>query len=204
MPRTVDHDARRREIIDALFRVAVRDGLAAASVRAVATEAGVPAPQVQYYFPTKAAMLDAAMYELGMRIVGRGMALQAEAGPTASPEILIRLAIAGSRPVDDTTRQELVLFFLFFVEALTDAETVAATRLVPSQQMIVAFFAQWIREAQTHGEVDSSLNADHEARLLLWANTGLVFAALAGVMTVDDAAATIDYQLARIFRQQVA
>lgn len=200
MPRKVDHEARRREIVDALFRVAVRDGLAAASVRAVATEARVPAPQVQYYFPTKAAMLDAAMYELGMRVVGRGMALQAEAGPDASPETMIRLAIVGSRPVDDTTRQELVLFFLFFVEALTDADTVAATRLVPSQQMIVAFFAQWIRDAQARGEVDPSLNADHEARLLLWANTGLVFAALAGVMTVDDAAATMDYQLARIFK----
>ena len=66
--------------------------------------------------------------------------------------------------------------------------------------MILAFFAQWIREAQARDEVDSSVNADHEARLLLWANTGLVFAALAGVMTVDDAAATMDYQLARIFK----
>ena len=200
MPRKVDHEARRREIVEALFRVAVRDGLAAASVRVVAKEAGVPAPRVQYYFPTKAAMLDAAMYELGMRVVRRGMALQAQAGPDASPETMIRMAMLGSRPVDDATRQELVLFFLFFVEAFIDAETLAATRLVPSQQMILNFFAQWIRDAQARGEVDQTLNAEHEARLLLWANTGLTFAALAGVMTVDDAVATMDYQLARVFR----
>jgi len=201
VPRQVDHEERRREIVEALLRVGARDGLGAASVRNVAKEAGVPAPRVQYYFPTKAAMLDAAMFHLGQRVVGRGMALQAEAGPDPSPETMIRAALAGARPVDAETRHDLVLFFLFFVAALTD-DSMAETNLVASQRFIAGFFLEWIRQAQAAGQVATDLDAEHEARLILFGNTGLIFAALAGVLSVDDAVETMDYHLARIFDEE--
>ena len=199
VPRQVDHEERRREIVEALFRVAVRDGLSAASVRAVAKEAGVPAPRVQYYFPTKTVMLDAAMVHLGQRVVGRGMALQAAAGPDASPETMIRAALTGARPVDAETRHDLVLFFLFFVAALTD-ESMAETQLVQSQHFIAGFFAEWIRQAQKAGQAVADVDPGREARLILSANSGLILAALAGVTSVDEAVATMDYHLARVFR----
>ena len=199
VPRQVDHEERRREIIEALFRVATRDGLGAASVRAVAKEAGVPAPRVQYYFPTKTELLDAAMLHLGQRVVGRGLALQRAAGPDATPETLLRAALGGSRPVDASTRHDIVLFFLFFIAALTD-EVMADTQLVQSQRFIGGFFTGWIREAQERGEADPSLDPEHEARLILFGNTGLILAALAGVLSIDEAVATIDDHLARVFR----
>ena len=61
MPKQVDHEERRQTILEALFRIAARDGLGAASIRAVAAEAGIPAPQVQYYFGTKGRLLDGAL-----------------------------------------------------------------------------------------------------------------------------------------------
>ncbi len=51
MPKIVDHDARREEIAQALWRVVRRDGIRAASVRTVAAEAGWSAGAVRYYFP---------------------------------------------------------------------------------------------------------------------------------------------------------
>lgn len=198
VPKQVDHDQRRREIIRALFRVASRDGLAAVSIRNVAAEAGVRAPQVQYYFGTKAALFDGAVQVLGERVVGRGLALQQAAGADASPEVLLRAALTGSQPIDEETRESLVLFFLFYVAAVTES-AVHDTQLVDAQRFIVDYFAGLIRQAQQRGEADPGLDAVHEARLILFANTGLIMGALAGIHPVDDAVETMNYHVARVF-----
>jgi AcrR family transcriptional regulator len=201
VPKHVDHGQRRREIIGALFRVAARDGLAAVSIRNVAAEAGVRAPQVQYYFGTKPALFEGALQVLGERIVGRGMALQQAAGPDASPEALIRAALAGSQPTDDEDRESLVLFFLFYVGAATESGGYG-TRLVVAQQFIVDYFAGLIRQAQERGEADLDLDPDHEGRLILFANTGLMLGALAGIHPVDEAVATMSYHVERVFSRR--
>lgn len=201
VPKQVDHEERRREIIGALFRVAARDGLAAVSIRNVAAEAGVRAPQVQYYFGTKTALFEGALQVLGERIVGRGMELQQAAGPDASPEALIRAALAGSQPTDDDTRQSLVLFFLFYVAAVTESAGYE-TQLVAAQRFIVDYFAGLIRQAQERGEADPGLDPDHEGRLILFANTGLILGALAGIHPVDDAVATMSYHVERVFSRR--
>ena len=198
MPKQVDHDERKREIVEALFRVAVRDGLAAATYRTIAAEAGVPAPQVQYYFGTKSDLIQGALFELGRRVVGRGLDLIAQAGPDPSPETMLRSAVEGSRPLDDTSREELVLFFLFYVAALSDP-SVAESGVIAAQQFITTTFAEWITTAQERGEVAPEVDPLHEARLVLFANTGLNLAALVGIHSVDDAGATMDYLLSKLF-----
>lgn len=199
MPKQVDHDERRRQIIEALFEVAARDGLAAATYRTIAAEAGIPAAQVQYYFATKADLINGALFELGGRVVGRGLELIAAAGPDPSPEVMMRAAVEGARPVDDATRRDLVLFYLFFVNALFD-RAIAEAGLLTAQAFIVESFAGWIRTAQERGEVAADVDPVHEARLVLFGNTGLVLAALIGIHSVDDATATMDYLLGRLFR----
>jgi AcrR family transcriptional regulator len=51
----------RDKLIDAAFRVVARDGLEAASVKTIAAEAGVAPGLVHYHFPTKEAVLVAAL-----------------------------------------------------------------------------------------------------------------------------------------------
>ena len=60
-------------------------------------------------------------------------------------------------------------------------------------------FAEWIRTAQERGEVAPEVDPVHEARLVLFANSGLVLAALVGIHSIDDATATMDYLLAKLF-----
>lgn len=199
MPKQVDHDERRQQIVEALFEVAARDGLAAATYRTIAGEAGIPPAQVQYYFPTKADLVNAALFVLGQRVVGRGLELIQQSGPDPSPEVMVRAAVEGARPVDDDTRRDLVLFYLFFVAALFD-DTLAETDLIAAQGFIIESFADWIRTAQERGEVASNVDPIHEARLVLFGNTGLVLAALVGIHSVDDATATMDYLLSKLFR----
>lgn len=199
MPKRVDREARRREIVGALFRVAVRDGLAAVSIRSVAAEARIPPSRVQYYFSSKAGLIEAALVVLTDRLVGRGLALQQAAGPDASPQALVRAAVTGAQPIDEDARESLVLYFLFFVAAITGSPTNATTRLVTSQRFIVDYFTGLIRHAQARGDADPELDALREARLILFANIGLTLGVLAGIHTRDDAIAAMDDQIAHIF-----
>jgi hypothetical protein len=126
------------------------------------------------------------------------MALQEAAGPDASPEALLRAALAGSQPTNAETREVLVLFFLFYVAAVTESAD-RESQLVAAQRFIVDYFAGLIRQAQQRGDADPGLDPDHEGRLILFANTGLILGALAGIHGVDEAVATMNHHLERVF-----
>jgi AcrR family transcriptional regulator len=57
MPRVVDHEERRRQLGEAVWRVIRRDGVRSASVRAVATEAGWSAGALRHYFTTQSELI---------------------------------------------------------------------------------------------------------------------------------------------------
>src|SRR5882724_706451 len=71
MPKIVDHDARRAEIVDAVWRVISRDGIAAATTRNIAEEAGCSNGVLSHYFPDKTALLQAALQIGYRRVEGR-------------------------------------------------------------------------------------------------------------------------------------
>jgi TetR/AcrR family transcriptional repressor of bet genes len=64
VPRRVDQLARRREIVDGLWRVTTQRGLGAVSLRQVAGEVGVSVGMLQYYFPDVEEMLLFALASL--------------------------------------------------------------------------------------------------------------------------------------------
>lgn len=61
VPKIVDHDQRRAELGAAVRRVVARSGVDAATVRAVATEAGWSMGALRYYFSTQSELLDFAV-----------------------------------------------------------------------------------------------------------------------------------------------
>ena len=71
----------RDKLIDATFRVIARDGLDAASVKAIATEAGVAPGLMHYHFASKEAALAAAMQRSVDQFVARGAARRAGLPP---------------------------------------------------------------------------------------------------------------------------
>jgi len=60
MPKTVDHDQRRIEIVEATWRIIARGGFSAATMREIASEAGFANGALKPYFATKDDLLAAA------------------------------------------------------------------------------------------------------------------------------------------------
>ena len=71
MPKIVDWDARRDEILSATWRVIARDGIAKATIRAIAREARCSPGILAHYFDDKADILGAALVMSHRRVAAR-------------------------------------------------------------------------------------------------------------------------------------
>lgn len=198
MPKQVDHDERRCEIIEALWALAARDGLSAVSFRRVASEAGVSVRRIQYYFGTKASLLAAALQMLGEAVFARGVSAMKTAGADASQRTLLQSIIAAGLPSSPDQRRDSLLFFSFYVAALTDPELASEE----AQQILgwtIPFAADLIENARAGGLTRPGIDPDHEARILMSAFYGLSLSVLAETQAPQDALAALDYHLDRIF-----
>lgn len=71
MPKLVDHDERKREIVDAAWRIIARKGIDEVTTREIAREAGYSHGVLAHYFETKDEILLAAQRRSHERIDAR-------------------------------------------------------------------------------------------------------------------------------------
>ena len=106
MPKIVDHEERRREFAEALWRVITTSGPQAVSIRTVAAEAGLSAGALRHYFQTREELLVFAMDESEERVVQR----MVEYSRTMTPETPMVERAAGFAehmlPLDEARRAE--------------------------------------------------------------------------------------------------
>src|SRR5215218_6316231 len=118
MPKLVDHERRRRELGQAVWRVIRRDGVEAASVRKVAQEAGWSAGALRHYFSTQSELLTFAMQMVVERIEARVAALE----PPADPRGAVEQRLHELLPLDRERRAENEVWLAFAARALVDLE----------------------------------------------------------------------------------
>jgi AcrR family transcriptional regulator len=199
MPRQVSHDERRREISEALWRVVLRDGLCSATFREVAREANVSVRRVQYYFGTKACLLGGALQALNARVVERSGHDIERLGQEPTPRSVLRAAIAAALPTDPESRDQSLLFFSFYIAAITDS-TLSSADALGTPTWTTAFAADLLQRAAERGELADGIDPEREAVITMTAFAGLSLAVLAGTQTPKQALDAIDYQLDRVFR----
>lgn len=108
MPKVVDHDARREAVAEALWRVVDRDGVAGATMRAVAQEAGWSTGVVAHYF---ADMDELAVHSFALvhrRMTARAARAHARAD---TPREGVRAALTQALPLDTRRRREAAVWF---------------------------------------------------------------------------------------------
>jgi len=90
--RNVRGEARRQELLDAALRVVGRDGVAAVTHRAVASEAGAPVGLLTYYFGSIDGLLEAALTSFVERELERVGELITVLGETPDIELAATVA----------------------------------------------------------------------------------------------------------------
>src|ERR1700683_2519749 len=118
MPKIVDWDVRRDEILSATWRVIARDGIAKATIRAIAREAGCSPGILAHYFDDKADILGAALVMSHLR-VGARMDLAA-AGLTGLDAL--RVVMLEALPLDERRDLEAQIEISFWGRALGASE----------------------------------------------------------------------------------
>jgi AcrR family transcriptional regulator len=117
MPKIVDWDERRDEILSATWRVIARDGIAGATIRAIAREAHCSAGILAHYFDDKEDILGSALL-LSHRRVGSRMTVAA-AGLTGLKAL--RAVMLEALPLDERRDLEAQIEISFWGRALGNA-----------------------------------------------------------------------------------
>lgn len=186
MPRQVDHEARRRHIAAAVWRLAAAGGLEEATIRRVATEAGVPARQLQYYFGTREELLLGALDLLNADGEAEAQQRIAALGDAPSPREVLRSVLHELLPLDENRRQRNLVHAAYFVRFLADHTLRERIRDTPPElENLIALLLPEEHRA--------------DADFLLAGAAGLQGQMLLGHLTAERAVELIDHQLDRIF-----
>jgi len=170
MPRHKgDHDARRRDVSAAVWRVLARCGFDGLTLRAVAAEMGATTGLVTHYFPSKRDLVEHALTLLDER--------RAAQPGTGAPEGIatVRALMLDILPLTAQAAADNRIWVSSWDPALADADLTAghARRYARSRERIAA----QVRIAQRRGELPPSDPDDTAATLLAFV-LGLIVQAL--------------------------
>ena len=167
MPKIVDHDERRLELVDATWRIIARQGLEGATMREIATEAGFANGALKPYFPTKDTLLEFAFGHVFNRTNQR----IAEVTGGKSGMAALRAFCLEVLPLDDERVNEARIVIPFWQKAVNDAQKAQI-----HQQSMAAWLdtiRQFLAEAREAGDVraavDDSILAGQLLNMLLGA-----------------------------------
>lgn len=160
MPRTVDPVIRRQQLAEAVWRVIRRDGLAAASVRAVAREAGLSAGSLRHYFGTQSELRAFAMRLVTQRVLARIEALD----PAMAPRQRVQAILEELLPLDRDRRTEMEVWLAFAGQALVDP---SLRRLrAEAEQLLLDGCRNLLAALVVSGDARPELDLDLEAERL--------------------------------------
>ncbi|GAA5155817.1 TetR/AcrR family transcriptional regulator [Amycolatopsis dongchuanensis] len=199
MPRQVDHEARRRQIAEAVWRLATRGGLENVSLRQVAAEAGVSARLLQYYFGTRDQLLLGALEILNADAEQRARERLMHLDGTGDMRAIVRGVLLEMLPLDAERRSRHLVHVAFFVRFLADESLAAAVRHGP--RALEDLVTDLIERGQKLGRARPDVNARAEAAFLLAGAEGLQASMLLGQRTPDEAVTLLDHQIDRIFEE---
>jgi AcrR family transcriptional regulator len=123
MPRQADHDARRRQITDAVRTVIVREGLGGVTFIRVSAEAGVSVRLIQYYFGDKESLLKAVLHAVITDSASRFPVPRSgreRESRDARRDLL--LTLEALLPMTDAARADAIVLASFHFAALTTTE----------------------------------------------------------------------------------
>lgn len=162
MPKIIDHDTRRSELVEASWQVIATEGLEGLTMRKVADAAGCTTGRITHYFADREALVIAALRAVNDAATVRTSIILASSLPPR--EKLIKCLEEGL-PLDKTRLLEFRVWIAFWSAA-------ASNRVLARENN--ARNAAWIKAlAPLTAQVAPQVDAAHEARILFAAIDGL-------------------------------
>jgi AcrR family transcriptional regulator len=194
MPKVVDHDARRAELLAATWRVIARDGIEAATVRRISREAGYSTGVLTHYFQNKEDVLRTALQAASSETRTR---IEAQAAEARGLHALRNAALA-ELPLDAERRRACEVRLGFWARATAD-EAFAADQRARYFQLRRTFVVL-LEQASECGDLPPDLELEGEAERLVAVCEGIGVQALfdAHRWTEERQIAAIDEHLAAI------
>ncbi|GAB2585438.1 hypothetical protein Aab01nite_52880 [Paractinoplanes abujensis] len=183
---------RRRQIVEAVWRIAAERGLQMATVREIAAAAGVAPRAVQYHFAGKHHLLVTALQELHRDNEQRGRRRIEALRDASDPRVLLRATLEELLPLDEQRRRSLRVLTAYYAWSLTDPALAAV--FLPAEHPLEDLVAALIRAAGARRTIDPA----QEANLLVGGISGLGLDLLHGRRTRAQVRRTLDYHLARV------
>ncbi|HZG92631.1 MAG TPA: TetR/AcrR family transcriptional regulator [Pseudonocardia sp.] len=172
MPKIVDHDARRKEIIEAVWSLISSRGFGSVTMRELAAEAGYANGALARYFPDKDAVLRAAFRRAFDATNERARAAIGDRGGLTA----LRSLVLEIMPLDEVRRREARVVIGFWDHAAGDPDLV---------EFFDTAMAQWrgqvqmyLRQARATGEIPVGRPDDLVIDTLLALTMGLQINAL--------------------------
>ncbi|MFJ5306579.1 TetR/AcrR family transcriptional regulator [Streptomyces sp. NPDC088350] len=166
MPKIVDHEARRREIIEAVWALIARRGLDAVTMRDLAAEAGYANGALAGYFRNKDEILLAAFQHAFESTNVRARESIADATGLAA----LRLLCLEIIPLDDVRLMEARVVIAFWDRAVHDA------RMAEVHENAMAAWREqmrgYLQQARRQGDIGTSTPDDEVVDTLLAALMG--------------------------------
>ncbi len=183
---------RRRQIVEAVWRIAAARGLQRATIREIAAEARVTPRVVQHHFAGKRDLLVTALRTLHRDNERRGRQRIAALRDASDPRVLLRATLEELLPLDEQRRTSLRVMTAYYAWSLTDP-SLAAVFLHPEhplEDLVSALIAA--------AGVRPGVDPVQEAILLVGGISGLGLDLLHRRLTRADVRRTLDYHLDRV------
>jgi AcrR family transcriptional regulator len=157
MPRKVDHQKRREAFAEAAFRTIARRGLAGATVREVAKEAGFTTGALVHYFQSKDDLLITAS-EYSGKVVRSVMETKERALPGIEA---LRFVLYEALPRDGRERQKWNVWLGFWERSVQSKAVRAVTR--DRYREWKGRISRLLRKAQAAGDLARNLDVSKTA-----------------------------------------
>jgi AcrR family transcriptional regulator len=161
MPKDVDHDARREEILEAVWTVIARDGLEGATIRVIAKETRWSSGVLAHYFTDKDEIIESALALAYERIAARwDRKLKGLSGISALHELVL-----DNLPLDDERELETKFLMNYWSRAIREGDGVPR----PSRRgpQLIELLSELAAQGQAAGEITQDLPPEDIAERLL-------------------------------------
>lgn len=196
VPKVVDHERRRREIAEAVWRAVARWGIEATTVRGIAEEAGFSTGVLAHYFEDKNALI---LHALHVSIERAAERMRTRSRGKRSTEAL-RTVLRETLPLDEERRGEMRVWIGFWGRAVGDE----ALRVEQNHWYTLwrGVVQELIEEGQRNGDFRTDLEAGREAGALVAFVDGIGLQAMFEPerLPPEEQKSLLDEQLSRLRR----